>query len=71
MSSSTRRNCTLCGGHDSEVGPISWRGKCHNCGKERLTTAITELAEHRGPTFAYWRTRIAASVGATIPDTSR
>jgi hypothetical protein len=66
-----RRNCMICRRHESEVGPISWRGMCHGCGKQRQDDAITELAEHRGPTFAYWRTRIAASVGATIPDTSR
>jgi hypothetical protein len=65
-----RRNCQSCRKPDREVGPISWAGLCGECGIENETQAITQLAEHRGPVFEYWRTRIAASVGATIPDTA-
>jgi hypothetical protein len=33
-----------------------------------MTAAIVEQVAHSGPTFDYWRSRIAASVGATLLD---
>lgn len=58
----------MCGGHKSEVGPISWRGKCHTHGVELQAQAIFQLANHSGPVFEYWRIRTAASVGAIMPE---
>lgn len=65
-----RSNCRRCGGHKSEVGSISWRGKCLSCGLLSEREAIYQLANHDGPVFEYWRIRTAASVGAIIPDDS-
>lgn len=71
MSSDRRRNCRRCGGHESKVGPISWRGKCMNCGLEAEREAIIQLANHDGPVFQHWRVRVAASVGAVVESDSR
>jgi len=68
MSSRFRVNCQACGKHESEVGPISWRGKCGTCGPAIAERANDELHNHAGPTFEHWRRRLAASVGAVIPD---
>ena len=57
-----------CKRHEREVGPISWNGNCGSCAVSLMETALTELHEHRGPTFDRWRVRLAASVGAVIPE---
>lgn len=66
-----RKNCQRCKRPASEVGPISWGGKCRPCGLASETEAIVQLAAHDGPVFDYWRVRIAASVGAAIVDDPR
>jgi hypothetical protein len=66
-----RRNCMACGRPDSEVGPISWRGNCRPCGLAAEEQAITQLAEHRGPVFNYWRAKTVAGILASTSDTSR
>jgi hypothetical protein len=58
----------VCGKHTSEVGPISWRGKCRPCGLQRERDAIIQLAHHNGPMFDHWRARMAASVGGVLLD---
>jgi len=63
-----RSNCQRCGRPATEVGPISWRGKCRPCGLTAETEAIVQLAHHNGPVFDRWRVRVAASVGAVILD---
>lgn len=57
----------VCGKSSKEVGPISWRGKCNECGKQRACDALEDMATHSGPFFDRWRSQLAASVGATIP----
>ena len=71
MPDKRRRNCGRCGGHDSEVGPISWRGKCLQCGLEAEREAIIQLAYHDGPVFQKWRVGMAGCVGAVVVSDSR
>jgi hypothetical protein len=68
MPDGRRVNCQNCGKHADEVGPISWRGKCGKCGPMLAMQAADDLHYHRGPVFALWRARIAASVGAALLD---
>lgn len=63
-----RRSCKICGRHESEVGPISWRGKCGDCGPMLAVQAYDDLHYHRGPVFEHWRRRCALSVGAVLVD---
>jgi len=58
----------ICGKPATEVGPISWRGRCRPCGLERETASIVEQAQHAGPIFDYWRERMAACVGGVLLD---
>ena len=48
MSDARRKRCTCCGGHTSEVGPISWRGNCRACGEKLMVENIVGIAEQRG-----------------------
>ncbi len=68
MPDGRRRTCRVCGRHETEVGPISWRGKCGECGPKLAHAAADDLHYHQGPKFEKWRQRVAASVGAVIPD---
>ena len=68
MSSPTRVRCRVCGKHQSEVGPISWRGKCGKCGPRLAEQANDDMHYHQGPVFEHWRRRMAASVGALLVD---
>jgi len=56
--------CRICGGHESKVGPVSYRGKCRNCALSREKANYHALKDHRGEPFEPWRVRTAASVGA-------
>jgi hypothetical protein len=58
----------VCGAHDSEVGPISWRGKCGVCGPAIFEANCDDLHYHRGPHFLEWRRAMALSVGALLID---
>ncbi len=49
MPSRTRRNCTCCGKHDSEVGPISWGGNCRTCGKLIVNENMDGISAGEGP----------------------
>ncbi len=51
-----------------DVGPISWRGYCGECGPKLAAAAADDLHYHRGPKFDRWRHQIAASVGAVLLD---
>jgi hypothetical protein len=62
------KTCRVCQGHTSQVGPLSHTRLCSNCGHARLKASIVEQANHNGPVFQYWRSRIAASVGARLLD---
>jgi hypothetical protein len=65
------KRCKHCGGIPEEVGPISGSGKCEACARERNVDNLTQLIEHKGPQFEHWRRRLAASVGAQLPDDDR
>jgi hypothetical protein len=47
---------------------MSARGKCRGCAQRLHDEALTQISEHRGPWFDYWRERVAAGVGGVIPD---
>jgi hypothetical protein len=49
MASNTRRNCTCCGKHDSEVGRISWRGNCRTCWDAILEENVVGISTRTGP----------------------
>lgn len=68
MGDRTRAYCVVCGGHVSEVGELSWTGKCARHSMEALTSNVVQMVEHRGPNFERWRQRMAASVGAVLLD---
>lgn len=60
--------CRSCGGHVSQVGPLSARYKCQLCGIGRMAVNATQLHEHSGPSFERWRRALAASVGGVLLD---
>jgi hypothetical protein len=62
------RRCRVCGGTPDEVGPISGTGHCFEHANEKFQDNLTQLVEHSGPQFEHWRRRLAASVGATLPN---
>ena len=68
MPDGRRVKCKRCGKHANTVGPISWRGFCGVCGPLLAEQAADDLHYHRGPVFALWRERLAASVGAVLVD---
>jgi len=53
MPSDRRRRCTCCGRHDSEVGPISWRGNCVACAVALVKENAEGISAGHGP--AHWR----------------
>ena len=63
-----RRNCRACKKHDSECGPISWRGLCGECGPRLSNENADALHFMRGPEVLRWRRGLAASVGAILPE---
>jgi len=63
MPDSTRRNCVVCKGHDSVVGPISWSGKCRTCGKTIMNETLDQLATAQGPIYHHWLSQLRKSVG--------
>ena len=68
MPDGRRRTCQVCGRRDSEVGPISWRGKCGECGPAIFHANADDLHYHRGPYLLKWRRGMARSVGALLVD---
>lgn len=62
------QNCRECGRHKSEAGELSHTRLCADCGKRIKLDVINQLHYHEGPWFNHWRVRIAASVGAVIPE---
>ena len=41
---------------------------CADCGLALHAEEVTQLHEHGGPHFDHWRARLAATVGAVIPE---
>ncbi len=62
------KTCRECGRLADEAGVMSHTRLCPDCSKRLKIEVVTQLHEHRGPWFEHWRVRIAASVGATIPE---
>ena len=58
----------MCGKHDSEVGPITWRGKCATCWPKLERDNAYSLQAHSGPEFQRWRRALASSVGGVLLD---
>lgn len=71
MPDARRTTCRICGKSSDEVGPISWRGKCMDDAKERIAGNMYGMVTMSGPYAQHWRRRMAASVGATLPDEAR
>lgn len=44
---------------------------CPECGPAILAASVVQQVEHEGPIFQHWRARIAASVGAVLPDNAK
>lgn len=57
-----RQTCVICGGHRSEVGSLSARGKCDACGEALERENLRQLREGEGPFFDHYvrRTFMAA-----------
>jgi hypothetical protein len=68
MPQHARATCRNCSRHKSEVGPISWRGYCGECGPALQDARLDDLHHHRGPYFKAWRRSMAASVGGVLVD---
>lgn len=49
MSGKHRARCTCCGGHKSDVGPISWGGNCRKCGLELFVENALGISNKTGP----------------------
>jgi len=62
------RSCRVCHRLADEVGPISARGKCSDCGDRLQLENVETMRSHGGPTFRRWRERTAASVGGRLID---
>lgn len=60
--------CRVCDGHIDDVGPLSKRGKCANCGVGNMERNARELNAMQGEAVLRWRRAVAASVGAILPD---
>lgn len=61
-----RTECVVCGRPPVEVGTLSTRGKCRACANRRIAENYISMKTRTGPYFKLWRSRMAASVGATL-----
>lgn len=66
MPDKRRRNCKLCKGHDSTVGPISWEGYCFPCGRVVYEENIRQLQTHTGPFAQHHRRQCVAAWGGVL-----
>jgi hypothetical protein len=68
MANARPLRCKVCGRDETEVGTVSWRGKCKSC-RDRICNANDDaLHYHRGPELLRWRRAVAHSVGAVLLD---
>lgn len=65
------RWCRVCQRSASEVGHISARGKCAECGDRLLIENHEAMLTHRGPFFEHWRRRTLAAFGVIELDAGR
>lgn len=68
MGDARRRKCKGCGRRDTEVGELSWRGLCTECGPAKVEVTCEALRRKSGPEFHHWRQQMAASVGGVLLD---
>ena len=54
--------CKVCGKHRDDVGPMSARYKCADCGEGRAKENARQLKAHSGPHFQAWRRGIVESL---------
>ena len=62
------KNCRVCQRHESEVGPLSHNRLCASCSGSRFGGNLVAMKTMTGPFAHHWRQRMAASVGAVIPE---
>jgi hypothetical protein len=62
------KNCRGCGKHSDEVGPLSHTRLCSSCFGRRFTENLDSMKTMTGPFALHWRQRMAASVGAVLPN---
>jgi hypothetical protein len=55
----------------SECGPLSYRGKCRDCGDTLAVENALQLHAHSGPHFEYWLRRCRAAFGVAAVDDDR
>lgn len=62
------KTCKECLGHADDVGPLSHKRLCGDCGVKLAKAAAISLADHSGPYFKRWREGMVASVGGILLD---
>ena len=62
------KSCRHCGVKQADGFSISATGQCEPCSERVLLDNIEQMAARSGPNFERWRRRMAASVGAILPD---
>lgn len=60
-------NCKKCGGHIDQVGPLSARKLCENCGIGEMERNAYGLANYETEALTRWRRGMARSIGAILP----
>jgi len=66
-----RSECRICERSTDEVGRLSARGKCAECGNRRLVENHEAMLARRGPFFDHWRRRTLAAFGVGLADEPR
>lgn len=61
-----RVTCRVCDRHIDEVGPLSARGKCEQCGLERVEEAVNAMFAGRGDLYERWAENTAAGLRRAI-----
>jgi len=60
--------CHGCGGHRDEVGKLSNRYKCADCGDRAILENRHQLEASSGPYFDHWRRRCLRAFGVGLVD---
>jgi len=68
MGDRRRKTCQICRRHADEVGPISWTGKCGDCGPLIFIANLEQLRAHAGPYFQHHRRACVAAFGGVLVD---
>ena len=63
--------CRACGGHTSNVGPLSHTRLCQGCAISHVQENVVGLAQKRKLALTRWRRGMAASIGAVLLDDVR